>query len=270
MATQSKLHRNTNVFTEENISKRTLKLLLLVCFAYILFQNEIDFGFGDNKPSTQRNAPSSYATLASNKAKKVKAANTVAYSAKEKRLLSKAEFNNLANQFHNVSFLLDPNLAEREDVPEEVVAAKIKACKDYVRKYAQIAKVEEQKMGIPASITLAQGILESDAGGSRLTKAAENHFGIKCFSNHCKKGHCKNFTDDTHKDFFVVYQSAWQSFRAHSNFLKAGSRYKSLFKLSKHDYKAWANGLKNAGYATDRRYNEKLIMIIERLNLDKI
>jgi flagellum-specific peptidoglycan hydrolase FlgJ len=113
---------------------------------------------------------------------------------------------------------------------------------------------------------LAQGLLESNAGDSRLAVDANNHFGIKCFSRSCQKGHCKNFTDDTHKDFFRTYPSVWESYRAHSLFLQR-DRYKHLLNLSKKDYKGWAHGLKKAGYATDKRYAYKLISLIETLNL---
>ena len=123
-----------------------------------------------------------------------------------------------------------------------------------------------RKYGIPASITLAQGLIESNAGESRLSKENNNHFGMKCFSKKCKKDHCSNFTDDSHKDFFRKYTTAWESYRAHSIML-GGDRYKHLKKLDKSDYKSWARGLKKAGYATDRRYAEKLIHIIEEMEL---
>jgi flagellum-specific peptidoglycan hydrolase FlgJ len=270
MAAQSRINRNNqNFLTEENISKNAFKLLMLVCLAYVLMTKDFDFGIG-NKAENMTNE--NVKAEASAKPKKVKTAKAslVAFEAAEKKKLSKAEIDNLANQFHNISFLLDPTLAQRKGVPDEIVSFKLKICKDYVKQYSKIAKLEENRTGIPASITLAQGLLESDAGQSRLTKSASNHFGIKCFSHNCKKGHCKNFTDDTHKDFFIVYKSAWQSFKAHSDFLKNGSRYSKLFRLSKKDYKGWANGLKSAGYATDKRYHEKLILIIEALRLDKI
>ena len=122
------------------------------------------------------------------------------------------------------------------------------------------------KYGIPASITLAQGLLESNVGESRLSTRNNNHFGMKCFSKSCGKGHCSNFTDDSHKDFFRKYGSAWESYRAHSKML-GGKRYRSLKKLGKKDYKNWAKGLKKAGYATDKRYAEKLINLIETLEL---
>jgi len=90
---------------------------------------------------------------------------------------------------------------------------------------------------------------------------------MKCFSRTCKKGHCKNFTDDSQKDFSRAYGTAWESYRAHSRMLQ-GKRYLGLKEHGK-DYKAWAHGLKKAGYATDKRYAQKLIFIIESLDLDQ-
>lgn len=136
----------------------------------------------------------------------------------------------------------------------------------YVKKHAKVAQSEMTKFGIPASITLAQGIVETNAGISRLATDNNNHFGIKCFSRKCKKGHCSNFSDDTHKDFFRKYKSTGESYRAHSRLLK-NKRYQGLFDYPITDYKNWAHGLKKAGYATDRRYAEKLIRIIEDLEL---
>jgi flagellum-specific peptidoglycan hydrolase FlgJ len=138
----------------------------------------------------------------------------------------------------------------------------------YVKRFSDVARLEMEQFGVPASITLAQGLLESQAGKSPLAREANNHFGIKCFSKKCKKGHCKNFSDDHHKDFFRAYPSAWESFRAHSLFLQK-DRYKHLLELKKTDYKNWAVGLKRAGYATDPNYAKKLIRLIEYLKLDK-
>jgi len=120
----------------------------------------------------------------------------------------------------------------------------------YVRRFAKVAKNEMQQYGIPASIKLAQGLLESQAGASTLATKNNNHFGIKCFSKSCQKGHCRNFSDDSHKDFFRNYPTAWESYRAHSLFLKE-----------------WAFGLQKAGYATDKQYAQKLIDLIEGLGL---
>ena len=138
---------------------------------------------------------------------------------------------------------------------------------DYIDRYSKIAMGEMQQFGIPASISLAQGLIESRAGTSKLASSNNNHFGMKCFSRNCRKGHCSNFTDDTHKDFFRKFPSPWESWRAHSQLLASG-RYAKL-KRHGRDYRAWAYGLKSVGYATDRTYAEKLIGIIERYDLHK-
>jgi len=139
----------------------------------------------------------------------------------------------------------------------------------YIETYAPIARAEMKTHGIPASITLAQGLLESVAGTSKLATQTNNHFGIKCFKRTCKRGHCHNFEDDHHKDFFRNYDDPAESYHAHSHFLVHGKRYKSLFKLSPKDYKGWARGLRKAGYATDKKYEYKLISLIERYKLEQ-
>ena len=136
----------------------------------------------------------------------------------------------------------------------------------YIRLYAQLAQLEMRQYGIPASITLAQGLLETNAGESPLATDANNHFGIKCFSKVCRRGHCRNFEDDSHKDFFRIYAAPGESYRAHSILLQS-PRYQGLYQLSAKNYTAWARGLKKAGYATDPRYAEKLIRLIEEFKL---
>jgi flagellum-specific peptidoglycan hydrolase FlgJ len=173
---------------------------------------------------------------------------------------------NKAQSFSNLGFIMNPTYAKRHNIDPAIVAEKDRIVKAYIKKYVTVAVEEMKAYGIPASITLAQGLLESNAGDSRLATDANNHFGIKCFSRSCQKGHCKNYTDDTHKDFFRTYPSIWESYRSHSLFLQR-NRYKHLLKLSKKDYKGWAHGLKKAGYATDKRYAYKLISLIETLNL---
>jgi flagellum-specific peptidoglycan hydrolase FlgJ len=140
-------------------------------------------------------------------------------------------------------------------------------CKTYIHRFSTIAVAEMKKFGIPASIILAQGLVESNSGLSSLASKANNHFGIKCFSKNCSKGHCMNFSDDSHKDFFVRYSNAWSSFRAHSQFLKKTSRYSHLFKSR--NATVWAKGLEKAGYATDKQYAEKLLAVIDRFNLEQ-
>uniref|UniRef100_UPI00404AAB82 glucosaminidase domain-containing protein n=1 Tax=Gelidibacter sp. TaxID=2018083 RepID=UPI00404AAB82 len=136
----------------------------------------------------------------------------------------------------------------------------------YILQYADIAMEEMRKYKIPASITLAQGILESGSGKGRLAVEANNHFGIKC---HGWTGEKIYHDDDASQECFRKYPHADQSFEDHSTFLTSRGRYADLFKLDTDDYEAWAKGLRAAGYATDRKYPEKLISLIERFQLHK-
>lgn len=136
---------------------------------------------------------------------------------------------------------------------------------NYISQYSAIAMEEMLQYGIPASIKLAQGILESGAGAGELTRKANNHFGIKCHTGW--QGDRVYHDDDERGECFRKYNDPKYSFRDHSLFLTQRSRYQDLFKLRKNDYKGWAKGLRKAGYATDPRYPEKLIDIIERYNL---
>lgn len=135
----------------------------------------------------------------------------------------------------------------------------------YVNRFKKVAIAEMKKYGIPASISLAQGILESRHGQSYLAQNHNNHFGIKCHSKKCKRGHCTNREDDSHKDFFKSYQTAWLSWRDHSKVLQK-DRYKSLYESK--NYEDWAHGLQRCGYATSKTYGKDLISIIETLNLN--
>lgn len=134
----------------------------------------------------------------------------------------------------------------------------------YIRTYSKVAVAEMYRSGIPASITLAQGLLESGAGKSRLAKEANNHFGIKC---HNWKGSKVYHDDDAKGECFRKYRNADESFRDHSDFIRYKDRYKFLFDLEASDYKGWAFGLKKAGYATDPAYPRKLIKLIEDYKL---
>ena len=140
------------------------------------------------------------------------------------------------------------------------------SAEDYIERFRAIAIKEMNSYGIPASITLAQGILESGNGNSSLARDANNHFGIKCTSEWKGKTILKD--DDEKDDCFRVYTSPEESFRDHSEFLKR-KRYASLFELNKNDYRGWATGLKAAGYATNPRYAELLITLVERYDLSK-
>lgn len=135
----------------------------------------------------------------------------------------------------------------------------------YILEYEAIAIKHQKQYKIPASITLAQGLLESAAGLSKLAMQGNNHFGIKCGKKW--KGKTIKAHDDSPYECFRKYTSAQASFEDHSKFLSTRPRYASLFALDITDYKAWAYGLRNAGYATDPKYGEKLIKIIEDFDL---
>ncbi len=161
---------------------------------------------------------------------------------------------------------MNPEKLFGSTVSKDKTSKRTIACNKYINRFKKVAQAEMDKFGIPASITLAQGLLESNMGNSKLAVNNNNHFGIKCFSKACKKGHCSNFKDDHHKDFFRKFKTAWESYRSHSTLL-SGKRYKHLKKLDRKDYKGWAVGLQKAGYATDKRYAKKLIRLIETLDL---
>ncbi|WP_179349638.1 glucosaminidase domain-containing protein [Winogradskyella pacifica] len=152
----------------------------------------------------------------------------------------------------------NPSAVEENKAPSSVEV--------YISLYAEISKNKMRTHKIPASITLAQGILESGVGKGRLAVKANNHFGIKC---HGWTGAKIYHDDDRSQECFRKYDKAEMSYEDHSEFLTGRSRYASLFDLRPDDYKGWAKGLRAAGYATDRKYPEKLISLIERYNLDK-
>ena len=138
---------------------------------------------------------------------------------------------------------------------------------EYIEKYKKIAKDDMVQYGIPASITLGQGILESGAGTGPLSEQANNHFGIKCHAEW--NGPSVKYDDDEAQECFRKYTNPEESYRDHSLFLSTRKYYIPLFKLGKSDYKGWAKGLKDAGYATDKAYPTKLIALIERYQLQQ-
>ena len=146
-------------------------------------------------------------------------------------------------------------LVAKDDTPQE----------RYVKKYADMAVREMIRSGVPASITLAQGMLESGNGLSKLATQGNNHFGIKCHKGW--EGKTMRVDDDAPNECFRVYKSVEDSYKDHSDFLRYRDRYKFLFDLERTDHKGWAYGLKKAGYATDPGYPAKLIRYIEDYDL---
>lgn len=136
---------------------------------------------------------------------------------------------------------------------------------EYIEKYKSIAVAHMEKYGIPASITMAQGILESDAGNSALSLSSNNHFGIKCKKSWT--GRKVYYDDDAKGECFRAYPSVEASYEDHALFLDSSPRYDSLFSYPSNDYRSWARGLKAAGYATAPDYAERLVAIIEKYKL---
>lgn len=159
---------------------------------------------------------------------------------------------------HRIAFLLTLMSVVANAQNPEVV-------KSYINTYKDLAIAEMQRTGVPASITLAQGIHESTAGTSKLVQASNNHFGIKCKSNWT--GESVKHDDDAKGECFRKYPLAEDSYKDHSDFLKNGQRYAFLFQLDPTDYQGWANGLKKAGYATNPKYPTILIKLVEDYNL---
>jgi len=160
-----------------------------------------------------------------------------------------------------------PNGAEIQLEATSNVKTYEEEIKLYVASFHEIAKNNMKTHGIPASIILAQGILESGAGKGKLAQSANNHFGIKCHTGWT--GDSVKHDDDAEQECFRKYTQPSESYKDHSLFLTSRSRYATLFKLDKGDYQSWARGLKAAGYATDVKYPDKLIGLIERFELYK-
>ncbi len=151
------------------------------------------------------------------------------------------------------------------DVTEEFVVFEVASTEEYLQTFSPLARQEMRIYGIPASITLAQGLLESGMGRGELAKKTNNHFGIKCHTGW--EGDYDFHDDDALGECFRKYNHPRYSYRDHSLFLTSRPRYAFLFEISPTNYKKWAHGLRKAGYATDRRYPQKLIALIEQYEL---
>lgn len=235
------------------------KLILLTGLTYLIWSDRVSIVLGPTtEPSTEQFA-----------VKKVRAGlfDFSIDGPKKDKPGTEVKVKLPAGSLNNVTLAIDPDYAKRNHITEAVLEKRFAACREYISRFAPVAIAEMRRSGIPASIILAQGLLESNAGASNIARTANNHFGIKCFSTHCKKGHCINSPDDSHKDFFIKYENAWGSFRAHSDFIGQSGRYVHLFDLDSSNYRGWARGLAKAGYTTDKLYGEKLIAIIQTMEL---
>ena len=273
-----------SIFTKQWISQHWFKIILLATVILLIKQKNLNLQLNLSNQhaiaATEINTESSNdemswfsklnpshlaAHLAGGLTEKTLSATV--HESKKKSQSTVSHQDNLANTYSNMTY--EESAPKAAPKLTKAQLKKLKKQRAYVDRFINVAQTEMKKYGIPASIKLAQGLIETNAGESRLSTKNNNHFGMKCFSKKCKKGHCSNFTDDSHKDFFRTYKSAWASYRSHSEMLSGSKRYKHLFKLAPVDYHGWAKGLYKAGYATDKHYAEKLINIIETLNLQQ-
>lgn len=223
-----------------------LKFAVLVAIACVLLVKDIRFNFALNAP------------------KDANAYGTILVDDQDKDKHEKDKYTQqVVQQKEGFGFinLNSSTLATKESPSEKEVQA-------YIDQFTPIAIREMKKSGIPASISMGQALMDSRGGTSKLAVINNNHFGLKCFSKQCKRGHCSNFEDDSHKDFFRKFEKAEDSWAAHTKILK-GKRYRKLYKY-KTNYKKWAKGLKKLGYATDKTYDEKLIYMIKKYQLYKL
>lgn len=175
----------------------------------------------------------------------------------------------LYHKHDQLRFILFPKLAADQGIAADEVNGVNNHCKSYARRFAPVAMAEMGRYGVPASITVASALLHSNAGQNPLVQSSNNHFAIKCFSKECPKGHCAHHDMGQHKAFFRNFNTAWESFRAHS-LLMTTKKYAHLQQLNPQDYKAWAEGLQKAGYSSDELFAAKLIRIIETLGLGEL
>lgn len=256
---------NHQRFVMRYVAQNKWAVLFLLFLAVMAYRQVSDLEFGVSNEKTARvsakkkNKPDMSTILADLVGNIMPNADAKPTALKTKTVSTEM---NMGNTYTNVSYW-----GTRNDNDTKRAEKRAKQ-QQYVERFVKIAQAEMEKYGIPASISLAQGLVESNAGESKLSVRNNNHFGMKCFSHSCSKGHCSNFTDDSHKDFFLKFENPWKSFRAHSKLLKAG-RYRRLFSLSSKDYRGWATGLKAFGYATDPHYANSLIRTIEDLNLQQ-
>ncbi len=245
------------------------KCLVLLALLYLVWTDRISIqlNYGSSAVPAALPAPVARAAAASLSEAAVPSAPAVRATTSPKRKAPPASVTLPDHVKGHTRFAIDPDFAHRNGCAPDEVRRSLERCRAYIERFAPIAEAEMQRFGIPASIILAQGLLESNAGDSPWASKVNNHFGIKCFSKTCRRGHCTNFTGSSHKDFFVRYDNAWSSYRANSQRLKHDKRYSTLFKLDPTDYRAWAQGLQKAGYSSDTTYARRLIALIESLEL---
>ncbi len=261
---------------QQSLKRNSFNILLLMFAFYILTNKDISFSVNMNAAQSSLSpvSTSEKTTFFSpEEEKKNPESDAMAVSVHEEDGEPETQHMNPSipqriNTISNLGYLLNPFFALKRKSKRHIEDYHNEKCRTYVKQYAKLAQLEMRKYGIPASITLGQALLESNAGDNHLAKNNNNHFGIKCFSKKCAKGHCSNVEGDSHKDFYRNYESVWESYRSHSEFLQK-ERYIGLKDLGTKDYYGWAEGLMRAGYAQDEKYAKKLVGIIEALDLDR-
>lgn len=192
----------------------------------------------------------------------------------EKKSKSRAKFEKLAGSSKSketshssfFSFVFYHDTSGKHPIDPSILNERRKLCNAYLNRFAPVAISEMKKFGIPASIKLAQALLESEAGQQPVTQETNNHFGVQCFTKHCTSNHCTQGTSEPGR--YRMYENAWLSFRDHS-LLLGSNRYKHLHDLRKTNYQAWAKGLSEAGYSHKINYATELIQLIEYFHLDQ-
>ena len=169
------------------------------------------------------------------------------------------------SDYQDLQFLLDPTYAERHQLPRDLVDAKLDACRAYVTRFAKVAIAEKERYNIPVAIKLAQGLLESENGQNPLATEANNHFALPCGISADNTGCLPTQRFGLAADF-QRFDAVWNSYRTHSLLLNS-DQYRHLLRLPAKDYKAWAQGLQMAGYSPDPQYAEKLVRLVEGLEL---
>lgn len=261
--TQIKHFARTNIIGIQTWAQTYWFRTILICIGlYIVFTKDINLQV--NMQSNLASVSSAIDQAPNPKAAPVKlknqsnpVASLTSYFSKEKKAA------HWSKELDHLQALFPSNGLSRSEIK-----TKKAAINQYVKRFAKVSQTEAKKYGIPASIKLAQAILESDAGHKSTAGKANNHLGIKCKKRICKKSHCANFKGDSHKDFYIKYQSAWANFRAHSKLMKS-KKYKHLLDLGSNNYKEWAKGLEKAGYSKSTDYDKKLLQIIDALDLFK-
>ena len=258
MATSGKLQQAMGIFTEEKISRNTFYVLMIVCLGYVMHTDTFEslVKRKDLKIS-QSDANGAHPTKI-----KVAAASMGGFFESEKRPAARKKVGGSSRTSSTTN-------SAAVAVSVEILASS-KMVQSYIKRYGVVAKIEEKEMAIPASIILAQGILESAAGSSKSAQMLNNHFAKTCHKKNCKKDHCRNVLTESRKDFYIVYQNAWQSYRAHSQSMYSDARFERLYRIPTSDYKTWAKGLERAGYSEDKNYAAKLIYLIETYKLNRI